>query len=201
MSYFIDCKAVISVKDLNFYLLYFIILSTYDTYKWIYLIKYFLCSPSNSYKINFFEPRVQLTVSRPKPSKTPCFNTQNDKKMTPVSDLSTDLIRESLTRGNGCQGAVSLAGSHIASRVKGCESPELNWFAWCLTDWIPLNKMNRSVYKESITNQINNKLVQWRFGPLKYIIRLGLIGLLMACCVTRHSFQPTFYIDLHIIIS
>ena len=45
------------------------------------------------------------------------------KKMTRMSDLSTDLTRKSLTRDNGYQGAVSLARPHIDSRVEGCESP------------------------------------------------------------------------------
>jgi len=72
-------------------------------------------------KLIFFEPRVQFTVSCPKHC---VLIYKITKKMTRVSDLSTDPTRESLTQGNGYQGAVPLAGPHIASRVKGCESPK-----------------------------------------------------------------------------
>ena len=131
MRHFADLKGATSAWDPYFCLLHSIILPTHDTCKWIYPIKYFLWSPPNSYKINFFEPRAQLTVSRRKTPKTLCFNTQNDKKITCVSDFSTDPTRESLTRGNGCQRAVSLARQRIVSCVKGRESP---YKAIC-SDW------------------------------------------------------------------
>ena len=77
MRHFTDLKGVILTRNLYFYLLYFIIFLIYDTYKWIYPIKYFLWSPSNSYKINFFW--IKSATHRFTP-KTQCFNTQNDKK-------------------------------------------------------------------------------------------------------------------------
>ena len=120
MSHFINLKAATSARDSNFCLLHSIILP--NTCKWIYLIKYFLWSLPNTYKIIFLNQECNSPFHAENP-KILCFNTQNDKKKTRVSDLSTDPTHEPLMRGNGCQGVVSFVRQHIALRVKGYESP------------------------------------------------------------------------------